>query len=73
LKTFLNWRLVASSTDPAAADAVSTAQSGLDSASDGIKTIAGALITGQAAPAAARDQVATGLDGALTSLTGLNS
>ncbi|THU78096.1 hypothetical protein K435DRAFT_973671 [Dendrothele bispora CBS 962.96] len=60
-------------TDPATADAVSTAQSGLDSASDGIKTIAGALITGQTAPADARDQVGTGLNDALTALTGLNS
>ncbi|KAK7435052.1 hypothetical protein VKT23_019860 [Stygiomarasmius scandens] len=59
--------------DPTTADAVSTAQSGVDSASDGIKTILGALFSGQAAPASARDQVGTGLNDALTAMTGLNS
>jgi len=52
---------------------VSTAQSGVDSASDGIKTILGALFSGQTAPANARDQVGTGLNDALTAMTGLNS
>ncbi|ESK87502.1 hypothetical protein Moror_2052 [Moniliophthora roreri MCA 2997] len=60
-------------TDPAVADAVTTAQGGLQDASDGIKTIAGALLTGQTAPAAARDQVASGLQTANDALVGLNS
>ncbi|KAJ3868103.1 MAG: hypothetical protein NXY57DRAFT_958873 [Lentinula lateritia] len=59
--------------DAATTSAVSTAQSGLSSAGDGIKTIAAALIEGQTAPADARDQTADGLQTALTALSGLNS
>ncbi|KAJ8093188.1 hypothetical protein PM082_020673 [Marasmius tenuissimus] len=60
-------------TDPAAAEAVTTAQGGLKSAGDGIKAIAAALITGQAAPADARDQVSAGLQTAGDALTALQS
>ncbi|KAL0580211.1 hypothetical protein V5O48_001804 [Marasmius crinis-equi] len=60
-------------TDPTVADAVTTAQGGLKSAGDGIKAIAAALVTGQAAPADARDQVGAGLQTAADSLTALQS
>jgi hypothetical protein len=40
----------------------------LASASDGIKTIAGSILTGKAAPASARDQVGEGLKTALSAL-----
>ncbi|KAG7441635.1 uncharacterized protein BT62DRAFT_955679 [Guyanagaster necrorhizus] len=53
--------------------AVTAAQSGLDSASAGIKTIAGALLTGQTAPATARDQVKTGLLAAQSALGGITT
>ncbi|KAJ3852828.1 hypothetical protein EV368DRAFT_82142 [Lentinula lateritia] len=59
--------------DAATTSAVSTAQSGLSTAGDGIKTIAAALIGGQTAPADARNQTADGLQTALTALSGLNS
>ncbi|KAJ6503683.1 hypothetical protein C8R45DRAFT_894818 [Mycena sanguinolenta] len=58
-------------TDPATASAVTAAQAGLTSASAGIKTIAQSLITGQAAPASARDQVGAGLLAAQTALAGI--
>ncbi|KAJ7736457.1 hypothetical protein B0H16DRAFT_1573842 [Mycena metata] len=58
-------------TDPATASAVTAAQAGLTSASAGIKTIAQSLLTGQAAPASARDQVQAGLLAAQTALTGI--
>lgn len=61
---------LAASSDPTTADAATTAQGGLQDASDGIKTIAGALLTGQTAPAASRDQVSQGL---LTAQTALNN
>ncbi|CAA7268708.1 unnamed protein product [Cyclocybe aegerita] len=54
--------------DAAAADAVATAQSGLDAASDGISTIAQSLFTGQDAPAEARTQVGDGLTSAKAAL-----
>ncbi|KAJ3773602.1 hypothetical protein FB446DRAFT_787644 [Lentinula raphanica] len=60
-------------TDAATTSAVSTAKSGLSSAGDGIKTIAAALIQGQAAPADARNQTGEGLQTALTALSGLNA
>ncbi|KAJ4467878.1 hypothetical protein J3R30DRAFT_3562682 [Lentinula aciculospora] len=60
-------------TDTATTSAISTAQSGLSSAGDGIKTIAAALVQGQTAPADARNQTAEGLQTALTALSGLNS
>lgn len=59
--------------DPAVTSAASTALTGLNSAKSGIETIAEALITGQTAPAAARDQVASGLESASTALGGINS
>ncbi|KIK55776.1 hypothetical protein GYMLUDRAFT_175090 [Collybiopsis luxurians FD-317 M1] len=62
-----------STADPATASAVTTAKSGLTSAGDGIKTIAAALLTGQQAPADARNQTAAGLETASTALNGLNS
>ncbi|KAJ3991675.1 hypothetical protein F5050DRAFT_1812286 [Lentinula boryana] len=60
-------------TDAATTSAVATAQSGLTSAGDGIKTIAAALLQGQTAPADARNQTGEGLETALTALSGLNS
>jgi len=64
---------LASSSDPAAASAAATAQGGLQDASAGIKTIAGALLTGQTAPADARDQVSQGLTTADTALGNITS
>ncbi|KAJ3574361.1 hypothetical protein NP233_g1834 [Leucocoprinus birnbaumii] len=64
---------LASSSDPAAADAATTAQSALQDASDGIKTIAKSLLTGQQAPAAARNQVAQGLEAAQAALSNVTS
>ncbi|KAJ7263625.1 hypothetical protein B0H12DRAFT_1230914 [Mycena haematopus] len=58
-------------TDPTTATAVAAAQAGLKSAGQGIAAIAGALITGQTAPAD-RAQVGTGLTAAQTALTGIN-
>ncbi|KAJ7817696.1 hypothetical protein B0H14DRAFT_2521000 [Mycena olivaceomarginata] len=57
-------------TDPDTATAVSAAQAGLSSASDGIKAIASSLVSGGAPPADARTQVGTGLNAAQTALTG---
>jgi hypothetical protein len=45
----------------------------LSSASAGIKTIASDLLTGQAAPESARDQVGTGLKNALSALGNVTS
>ncbi|KAF8956147.1 hypothetical protein BDZ97DRAFT_202500 [Flammula alnicola] len=59
--------------DATVSSAATAAQSGLESASAGIKTIAGALLTGQNAPADARNQVAQGLTSAQTALDGINS
>ncbi|KAF7354679.1 hypothetical protein MSAN_01381600 [Mycena sanguinolenta] len=53
------------------AAAVTAAKAGLTSAGDGIKTIALALITGGSPPAAARDQVQTGLNNAQSALSGI--
>jgi hypothetical protein len=58
--------------DPATATAVAAAQAGLKAAGDGIKTIALSLVTGQAAPADAREAVASGLLDAQTALTGID-
>jgi hypothetical protein len=52
---------------------VGAASSALSSASAGIKTIASSIVTGQAAPAAARDQVGTGLNDALSALGNVTS
>jgi len=51
------------------ATAVASAGTALDSASAGIKTIAASLLTGQTAPASARDQVGAGLNNALSALS----
>jgi hypothetical protein len=52
---------------------VGAASSDLSSASAGIKTIASSILTGQAAPASARDQVGTGLKDALSALGNVTS
>jgi hypothetical protein len=64
---------VPTASDATVATAVTTAKDGLQSASAGIKTIAGALLTGQSAPAAARDDVAAGLTQAQTALQGISA
>lgn len=63
----------AAGSDAAAAAAAQDAQSSLKSAQDGIKTIAKALVAGQLAPAAGRDQVVNGLNAAKTSLASITS
>ncbi|KAG7086614.1 hypothetical protein E1B28_002558 [Marasmius oreades] len=72
-KSGKNLKNVDTSTDPAAAGAVTTAQTGLKAAGDGIKTIALSIITGQASPAGSRDQVANGIQSATDALTALQS
>lgn len=69
----LNLVFLPSLSDSAVTSATTAAQSGLSSAGDGIKTIAAALISGQTAPASARDQVGAGLTAAGTALNGINS
>ncbi|KAL0958548.1 hypothetical protein HGRIS_000688 [Hohenbuehelia grisea] len=59
--------------DVAAAGAASTASAGIQSANAGVAKIAAAIVTGQKAPAAARDQVEKGLTDAQTALQGLDS
>lgn len=59
--------------DATSSAAAKTAQSGLSSASAGIATIAKAIVTLQQAPAAARDQVLTGLSNAQTAMDGITS
>ncbi|KAK0455703.1 uncharacterized protein EV420DRAFT_556962 [Desarmillaria tabescens] len=61
------------SNSTATGTAVTDAQTGLDSASAGIKTIAAALLTGKTAPADARDQVKNGLLSAQTALNGITT
>ncbi|KAJ7624826.1 hypothetical protein FB45DRAFT_796794 [Roridomyces roridus] len=56
------------SSDATTSTQVSAAQAGLSSASQGIETIAGAILTGQQAPAPARDQVLQGLATAQSAL-----
>ncbi|KAK0492791.1 hypothetical protein EDD18DRAFT_1465305 [Armillaria luteobubalina] len=70
-KSAVNKIDTSNSTD--AATAVTGAQTGLDSASAGIKTIAASLLTGQTAPADARDQVKSGLLAAQTALNGITT
>ncbi|KAK0490287.1 hypothetical protein IW261DRAFT_1412857 [Armillaria novae-zelandiae] len=70
-KSAVNKIDTSNSTD--AATAVTDAQTGLDSASAGIKTIATSLLTGQTAPADARDQVKNGLLAAQTALNGITT
>ncbi|KAF8899442.1 hypothetical protein BD779DRAFT_1638505, partial [Infundibulicybe gibba] len=62
-----------STSDPAVASAVSTAQGGLSAALTAIDTIVQALQAGVAPPADARDQVGTGLGEALAALNSINS
>ena len=59
--------------DSSVTDATTTALGGLTSAQQGIATIAKALLTGQTAPADARDQVGQGLQTAQSSLASINS
>lgn len=59
--------------DPAVTSATTAAQGGLSSATQGIETIAGALLTGKTAPADARTQVQDGLTTASTALSSINS
>ncbi|EJD51804.1 hypothetical protein AURDEDRAFT_111405 [Auricularia subglabra TFB-10046 SS5] len=59
--------------DATASSAADDALTGLDSAADGIKTIALSLISGQNAPADARDQVGAGLTQAKTALDSITS
>ncbi|KAF9260417.1 hypothetical protein L218DRAFT_946832 [Marasmius fiardii PR-910] len=59
--------------DQATATAVQSAQSGISSAQDGINQIAQAILAGQDAPAAARDQVGQGLTDAKTALSSISS
>ncbi|KAF9262148.1 hypothetical protein L218DRAFT_810697, partial [Marasmius fiardii PR-910] len=72
-KSGSNAKKIDTTTDPAVADAVTTTQTGLKDAGDGIKTIALSIITGQAAPADARDKVANGIQSASDALTALQS
>jgi len=60
--------LTAQANGTADATNIATAASSLASAQDGIKTIAGALLTGKTAPASARTQVGDGLENALSAL-----
>lgn len=59
--------------DAATTSAASQAQTALTSAKAGIAKIALAIVTGQQAPAAARDQVQQGLTTAQTALAGITS
>ncbi|KAG7439970.1 uncharacterized protein BT62DRAFT_938499, partial [Guyanagaster necrorhizus] len=61
------------STSTTTGTAVTAPQSGLDSASTGIKTIAGALLMGQTAPATAHNEVKTGLLAAQSALDGITT
>ncbi|GLB43718.1 hypothetical protein LshimejAT787_1402300 [Lyophyllum shimeji] len=63
----------AAGADAATSSAVTAAQAGLKDAQTGIQTIAQALISGQAPPADARDQVGKGLNAAQTALAGITS
>ncbi|KAI0701852.1 hypothetical protein BC835DRAFT_1264633, partial [Cytidiella melzeri] len=62
-----------SASDPATSAVVATAQSGLNTANAGVATIAKAIITGQAAPAAARTQVENGLNTVAGAIQKVNS
>jgi len=65
--------ITAAGSDAASAAQLQTAATGITSAQAGVKTIAGALLTGQAAPADARTQVGDGLTAATTALNSINS
>ncbi|TDL27964.1 hypothetical protein BD410DRAFT_835224 [Rickenella mellea] len=72
-KNALSGLTTAAANDPAASAAAAQATEGIDSADAGVATIAKALLTLQAAPAAARDQVGAGLTQAQTALNSINS
>jgi len=59
--------------DPAAVAAAGQAGTALNSAKDAIAKIAVALVAGQKAPVADRDQVQKGLNDAMTALTDIVS
>ena len=59
--------------DPATAAGVGNVKASITDAEQGIKTIAAALLAGQTAPAAARDQIKTDLLAANSTLSGLTS
>ncbi|KAK7039255.1 hypothetical protein VNI00_010160 [Paramarasmius palmivorus] len=63
----------AAGSDPEAASAAQSAQTALSSSQDGIGQIAQAIITGQQAPAAARDQVGQGFADAKSALDSISS
>ncbi|KAL4251058.1 hypothetical protein ABKN59_006219 [Abortiporus biennis] len=59
--------------DAAGSQSISTVSDGISSAQSAIGQIAAALLTGQQAPAAARDQVAAGLTQATQALANITS
>lgn len=59
--------------DSATVSQLQTAANGISSADSGVKTIAGALLTLQQAPAAARQQVEDGLTAATSALSSVSS
>jgi len=59
--------------DDTAQTAVEDALAGLQDAASGIRTIAGSIISGELAPADARDQVASGLGAAKTAFNSITS
>ncbi|EJD01795.1 uncharacterized protein FOMMEDRAFT_156920 [Fomitiporia mediterranea MF3/22] len=72
-KNDVNSLASAGSSDSSVTSATSDALTGINSAQDGIATIAKALISGQTAPADARDQVGQGLTTAQNALNGITS
>lgn len=65
--------ILTSRRDTTGASQISTVSDGLNQASAGITQIATALFTGQAAPAAARDQVEQGLNSAFEAASSIVS
>ena len=59
--------------DPETAATAENVKASITDAEQGIKTIAAALLAGQTAPAAARDQIKTNLLAANGTLSGLTS
>ncbi|KAF8147938.1 hypothetical protein K438DRAFT_1944022 [Mycena galopus ATCC 62051] len=64
---------IGNSTDPATATAMTTAQTGLTSAADGIGKILLAIVTGVNPPSDAQPQVAAGLASAQTALASIKN
>ncbi|KAK7681511.1 hypothetical protein QCA50_015243 [Cerrena zonata] len=60
-------------TDPAGIKSIGAVSDGLDNAQSAIIDIVNALVSGQQAPASARQQVADGLNAAATALASINS